>query len=176
MFHARHLITQVNLGILKSSKNNLRKSFNYSSTKTLSRPLSNKNSNTIENSDKNNLETIIRIDHTETEDDRRIKLSEDCIKRLKELGHLKKYLRVSVDSGGCSGFEYKFSLDSEITKEDQIVNQDNCKIIIDTETIEFIKGSTIDYHEELIKSGFRVINNPNSEQACSCGTSFSLKI
>ncbi len=51
----------------------------------------------------------------------------------------------------------------------RIIEKDNCKVLVDKETVDFIKGATIDYHEELIRSGFRVINNPQSEQACSCG-------
>jgi len=166
MFHVRRFITQTNLGLIRNS------------TKLSYQGLSS-DSKWIETNDslgdKFQLEQIIRIDHTETEGDKRIKLSEGCIKRLKELSDANKYLRVTVDSGGCSGFEYKFSLDS-ITDEDKVVEQDNCKVIIDKETVDFIKGSTIDYYEELIRSGFRIINNPNSEQSCSCGTSFALKL
>lgn len=158
MFHVRRLVTQANLGIL----NNLR----YN---TVNRYLSSSNNKITD------LEQIIRIDHTETEEQKEIKLSENCIKRLKELGDIQKYLRITVDSGGCSGFEYKFSLDT-LTDEDKVIEKDNCKVIVDLETEEFIKGATIDYHEELIRSGFRIINNPNSEQGCSCGASFSPKI
>jgi iron-sulfur cluster assembly accessory protein len=60
--------------------------------------------------------------------------------------------------------------------KNRVIEEDNCKILVDKESVEFIKGSTIDFYEELIRSGFRVINNPNSEQACSCGSSFSPKI
>lgn len=167
MFHVRHLITQTNLGILKRSQQRLL------TTKSPSDDIY----NTVGEPGKAlfGFEQIIRIDHTETEQQRRITLSQSCIKRLQELGDLKKYLKISVDSGGCSGFEYKFSL-SELTDEDKVIEQDNCKVLVDKETEDFIKGSTIDYHEELIKSGFRIINNPNSEQACSCGSSFSPKI
>lgn len=161
MFHVRHLITQTkNLGILKSSH----------LTRTLSTTRTKSTKEQIETTKKAlfGFEQIIRIDHTESEEQKRIRLSQSCIKRLQELGDLKKYLRITVDSGGCSGFEYKFSLD-DITDEDKVIEQDNCKVLVDKETEDFIKGSTIDYHEELIKSGFRIINNPNSEQACSCG-------
>lgn len=169
MFHVRHLITQANLGILKSSRKSDLLKFNYSS--------SNKTpSSTDNNSDsKFSIEQIVRVDHTETEEQKRIQLSENCIKRLKELSTTDKYLRITVDSGGCSGFEYKFSLDN-LNEGDKVIEQDNCKVLVDLDTVEFIKGATIDYHEELIKAGFRVINNPNSEQGCSCGSSFSIKI
>lgn len=169
MFHVRRIITQSNLGVLKHSKSNLIK-FNYSTDNT-------KDSDRHPNLPKGGIdfETLIRIDHTETEEQKKVKLSESCIKRLKELGNSDKYLRITVDSGGCSGFEYKFSLD-KLTEEDKIIEQDNCKVLVDKETEDFIKGATIDYYEELIRSGFRITNNPNSEQGCSCGSSFSVKI
>ena len=111
MFHVRRFITQTNLGLIRNS------------TKLSYQGLSS-DSKWIETNDslgdKFKLEQIIRIDHTETEGDKRIKLSEGCIKRLKELSDANKYLRVTVDSGGCSGFEYKFSLDS-ITDEDKLI-------------------------------------------------------
>lgn len=161
MFHVRRLTAQTNLSLLKQSANYLIKPVNYS-----------KNSITPSNIE---LEQIIRIDHTETPEHRKINISQSCIKRLRELQNENKYLRISVDSGGCSGFEYKFSLDI-LKEDDKVIEEDNCKILVDKESVEFIKGSTIDFYEELIRSGFRVINNPNSEQACSCGSSFSPKI
>jgi iron-sulfur cluster assembly accessory protein len=108
-----------------------------------------------------------------------VTISDSCVKRLKELRGAKKedkFLRVTVDSGGCSGFEYKFSIDTQIAEEDEVIEKDECKVLIDTESLQFLKGSTIDYYEEIIRAGFRIIDNPNSEQACSCGTSFSVKL
>ncbi|KAK3092428.1 hypothetical protein FSP39_002690 [Pinctada imbricata] len=104
-----------------------------------------------------------------------VKLSDSCIKKLKELGETKSYLRVAVEGGGCSGFEYKFSIEDNMQDDDKIFERDGVKVIVDMDTLEFMKGSTIDYHEELIRSSFRVIDNPQAEQGCSCGASFSLK-
>jgi iron-sulfur cluster assembly accessory protein len=108
-----------------------------------------------------------------------LKLSDNCVRRLQTiLKDRSENLRVFVEGGGCSGFQYKFTLESnnQINQEqDRIVQRDGVQIIVDKDSLELLKGSTIDYQEELIKSSFRIINNPNAEQGCSCGTSFSIK-
>jgi len=110
-----------------------------------------------------------------------VKLSDNCIKRLKELFAAEnsdkgRFLRVAVDSGGCSGFEYKFSIDNKLNEDDKVIEKDNCRVVVDEQSLSYVSGSTIDYFEELIRTGFRVIANPNAEQGCSCGASFSVKI
>ncbi|CAG9788753.1 unnamed protein product [Diatraea saccharalis] len=110
--------------------------------------------------------------------DARISISENCVKQLKQLGceGSNAFLRLCVESGGCSGFQYKFDLDDKIADDDRIFEQDGVKVVIDETSLEYIKGSTVDYHTELIRSAFRVIQNPNAELGCSCGASFSVKI
>ncbi|XP_038222344.1 iron-sulfur cluster assembly 2 homolog, mitochondrial [Zerene cesonia] len=103
-------------------------------------------------------------------------LSETCVKRLKELCHDNVFLRLCVESGGCSGFQYKFNLDDKLSNDDKIFERDGVKVVVDETSLEYIKGSTIDYHTELIRSAFRVVKNPNADVGCSCGASFAIKI
>ncbi|XP_070577949.1 iron-sulfur cluster insertion protein ErpA-like [Ptychodera flava] len=105
-------------------------------------------------------------------------LSERCVKRLREIISSKdEHLRVFVEGGGCSGFQYKFEIDDSLDEEDDmVIEQDGARVVIDKDSMEYLKGATIDYQEELIRSAFRVMKNPKAEHGCSCGSSFSLKI
>jgi iron-sulfur cluster assembly accessory protein len=104
-----------------------------------------------------------------------------CMERVEKLVSLKdvpSYLRVYVDAGGCSGFSYKFEVDSEALQADDIVVHqvgDSPRVVVDEASLEFLKGSKIDYVQEMIKSAFVVAENPQSESACGCGSSFAVK-
>ncbi|WP_316354155.1 HesB/IscA family protein [Candidatus Trichorickettsia mobilis] len=82
-------------------------------------------------------------------------------------------LRISVDGGGCSGFQYKYEFVSEITKEDYIIAQDGIKIAIDEVSLLYMSGCIIDFIEELGNSYFE-IKNPKATGKCGCGNSFSV--
>jgi len=81
-----------------------------------------------------------------------------------------KGLRISVERGGCAGLQYSMGLDHP-KEGDEIVERGGVKVIVAGESAEFLKGSTIDYADDLAGTGFR-IKNPNAVRSCGCGTSF----
>jgi iron-sulfur cluster assembly protein len=79
-------------------------------------------------------------------------------------------LRVGVQGGGCSGFQYQLALDEQ-REGDQIFEHDGIRVIVDQASLQYVDGSTVDYTESLMGAGFQV-NNPNVVAACGCGSSF----
>ena len=101
-----------------------------------------------------------------------IKFTDKAIKQINFLLSTKNkgsFFRIAIKGGGCSGFQYDFSFEDKTEKDDLI--QDN--IFIDKTSADLLKGSEIDYVEELIGDSFK-INNPKSKSSCGCGDSFSL--
>jgi iron-sulfur cluster assembly accessory protein len=82
-------------------------------------------------------------------------------------------LRVSVEGGGCSGFQYKFDLVSAQEADDLVIERAGARVLIDPVSLDFLAGSEIDFVDDLIGSAFKVIN-PNATASCGCGTSFSI--
>ena len=79
-------------------------------------------------------------------------------------------LRVGVRGGGCSGFQYQLAFDEQ-RENDAVFESHGLKLLVDSESLPFVRGSTIDYEESLQGAGFKV-NNPNVVAACGCGSSF----
>ena len=101
-----------------------------------------------------------------------IKFTDNALKQINELLSKKdkgSFFRIAIKGGGCSGFQYNFSFDSK--QEDGDLRHEN--IIIDEKSAELLKGSEVDYVEELIGDNFK-ISNPQSKSSCGCGVSFSL--
>ena len=82
-------------------------------------------------------------------------------------------LRVSVEGGGCSGFQYKFDMDRAQADDDVLIRREAALVLIDPVSLNYLAGSEIDFVDDLIGASFR-INNPQAKTSCGCGTSFSL--
>ena len=112
--------------------------------------------------------------------DARVRITPSCINRLRALSSAgePKALRIAVDSGGCSGFQYTFKLEPLAltpSSKDRVFEQDGASIVVDALSLEYLQGATVDYVQEMVRSSFEVVDNPNSEASCGCGTSFSPK-
>ncbi len=82
-------------------------------------------------------------------------------------------LRVFVQGGGCSGFQYKFDIVTAREDDDLVLNANGYSVLVDSVSVDYMAGSVIDFSDELIGAAFK-IENPNATAACGCGTSFSL--
>jgi iron-sulfur cluster assembly accessory protein len=82
-------------------------------------------------------------------------------------------LRVSVEGGGCSGFQYKFDVERTRADDDVVVTHHGAVVLIDPVSLQFMAGAEIDFVDDLIGAAFKVIN-PNAKASCGCGTSFAL--
>ncbi|MDR6953743.1 iron-sulfur cluster assembly accessory protein [Ancylobacter sp. 3268] len=82
-------------------------------------------------------------------------------------------LRVSVEGGGCSGFQYKFDITREKAADDIVIARDGATVVVDPVSLEYMSGSHIDFVDDLIGASFK-ISNPHATASCGCGTSFAL--
>ena len=82
-------------------------------------------------------------------------------------------LRVFVQGGGCSGFQYGFAFEEQQNDDDFVVEKNGVKFLVDAMSMQYLQGATIDYREDLEGNSF-VIRNPNAETTCGCGSSFSV--
>jgi len=91
---------------------------------------------------------------------------------IAEEGNPELKLRVFVQGGGCSGFQYGFTFDEAVNEDDTLVTKDNVTLLIDSMSFQYLVGAEIDYKEDINGSQF-VIKNPNATTTCGCGSSFS---
>jgi iron-sulfur cluster assembly accessory protein len=82
-------------------------------------------------------------------------------------------LRVAVTGGGCSGFQYNFTIDDTKMDDDLVIARDGATVLVDPMSLDFLKGAEIDFVDDLIGASFK-IHNPNATSSCGCGTSFSV--
>ncbi len=105
-----------------------------------------------------------------------ITVTKQAVKRLKAVMKSEEkdnqYLRMSVESGGCSGMSYKMDFSSEKKEFDKIFETNGLSVICDLKSWLYLKDIEVDYSDDLLNGGFK-INNPNAERSCGCGTSFS---
>ncbi len=104
-----------------------------------------------------------------------VTLSERAARRINAImaEQGRRFLRVAVNGGGCSGFSYAFDFADEPESDDLVIERDGAKVVIDDVSLPFLAGSEIDFVDEIIGAAFR-INNPNAKSSCGCGTSFSV--
>jgi iron-sulfur cluster assembly accessory protein len=113
-------------------------------------------------------------------------ITSSCLQRIQQLAKSRNlglnqlYLRLYVDAGGCSGFQYKFELvldeDEAVEENDDVVfDSDGIRLVVDEASLNLLKGATVDFQTDLMKSSFVVMDNPQSESACGCGSSFAVK-
>lgn len=103
------------------------------------------------------------------------KVTDRAFARLAEINEASgdaRALRIAVEGGGCSGFQYDIRLD-EPAADDLILEKDGQKVLVDSVSLPFLANATIDFSDELIGARF-VVENPNATSSCGCGTSFSI--
>ena len=105
-------------------------------------------------------------------------LSESAARRIKilleqEQNGDRKFMRVGVEGGGCSGFQYDFGFDDTLKNDDHVFESHGMKVIVDDTSLDLLDGGLLDYVDELLGAYFQV-KNPNASSSCGCGTSFSL--
>lgn len=103
------------------------------------------------------------------------KVTDRAFARLAEIAALtgkRQPLRVAVDGGGCSGFQYDIRLD-DAAADDLVLEKDGQRVLVDSVSLPFLSNAVIDFTDELIGARF-VVQNPNATSSCGCGTSFSI--
>jgi iron-sulfur cluster assembly protein len=99
----------------------------------------------------------------------------DAVTQLMETRNLEGYaLRVFIQGGGCSGYQYGMALENNIRENDLVFENNGTRVVVDEMSIQYLHGSSIDYVEDIMGSGFKV-ENPNAVASCGCGSSFRTK-
>lgn len=114
-------------------------------------------------------------DTTETQE--ALQIGDGAVTRIKALieneGNPDLKLRISITGGGCSGFQYNFSLDDTVNDDDVLYERDGINVVVDETSIPFINGTLLDFKTDLMGNYF-TMENPNATSTCGCGSSFSV--
>jgi iron-sulfur cluster insertion protein len=105
-----------------------------------------------------------------------VSLTENAAKRIAWIAgrqHKPAILRLAVDGGGCAGFTYTFELADSAEAADSVAETDGVKLVVDPVSLDLVRGSAVDFVEDLGGAAFRVLN-PNAQSGCGCGSSFSV--
>ena len=106
-----------------------------------------------------------------------IEITDSAVAKIADLiaeeGNPNLKIRTFVQGGGCAGFQYGFTFDEVQNEDDFVIQKDSVTLLIDSVSMQYLVGATINYKEDLIGSSF-VINNPNAQTSCGCGNSFSV--
>jgi iron-sulfur cluster assembly accessory protein len=105
-----------------------------------------------------------------------ISLTQNAAKRVAWIAERQSkpaILRLAVDGGGCAGFTYKFELADQAASDDEIAERDGVKLVVDPISLDLVRGSAVDFVEDLGGATFKVLN-PNAQSGCGCGSSFSV--
>ncbi len=106
-----------------------------------------------------------------------LSLTENAALKVRDLLHAQDKdghsLRVYIQGGGCSGFQYGFNFEADIASDDAVLEHAGVKVVVDPMSYQYLLGAEVDYREDLEGARF-VINNPNASTTCGCGASFSI--
>jgi iron-sulfur cluster insertion protein len=106
-----------------------------------------------------------------------MRLTDNAVNKIKDLiaeeNNPNINLRVYVQGGGCSGMQYGFTFDEEINEDDTQVEKNDCTILVDSISLQYLKDAEIDYTESIQGSQFK-IHNPDAKASCGCGSSFAV--
>ncbi len=106
-----------------------------------------------------------------------LKITRDAVTRVNQLletkGNPELMLRVYIQGGGCSGFQYGFQFDDARQEDDISIEREGIRVLVDMLSLQYLDGAEIDYKDDLMGSRF-LVNNPNASTTCGCGSSFSI--
>ncbi len=110
--------------------------------------------------------------------DRTFGLTESAARRITELLKMEakgdgQFMRVAVNGGGCSGFQYDFKFDQDVNEDDHVFENHGVQVVVDDVSLDLLNGAQLNFVDELIGAFFQV-ENPNASSSCGCGTSFSI--